>query len=113
MRRVRPRFVSLQAAFAKLHLKHPIHERILVGVTDEHGTELFEEIPNADGYHQVIVGFDASIGLAAEDDARREIALFQQLSRAILSCPFSVPDRESVNAALKAWAAANLRAEAD
>ena len=94
--------------FAALELKDPIHEAILVGVTDEHDKDFFEEVPNQDGYYQVLVGFDQSIGLAADNDVKLECALYQQLSRAILACPFALPDRGCVKAALDQWAADNL-----
>jgi hypothetical protein len=100
--------VSLEEALAKVDLKHPIHEAILVGITDDRAKDSFEEVPNGDGYYQVLVGFDSSIGLGAENDRQLKFALFQQLSKAILACPFSAPDRESVKAALDAWAGGNL-----
>jgi hypothetical protein len=108
IRRVRPRFDSLETAFAAVGLRNPIHEVILVGITDERGEDYFEEVPNSDGYFQVLVGFNASINLAVENDRQLEVAVFRQLSRAILACPFARQDQESIKAAIGAWAKANL-----
>ena len=108
IRRIRPAFDSLETAFAAVELRHPIHEAILVGITDEHGKDYYQEVPNADGYFQALVGFDPTIGLGAENDRRLEIALFEQLSRVILACPFATTDRESVTTAIQSWARANL-----
>lgn len=109
IRRIRPRFDSLASVFAAVELQCPIHEAILVGVTDGRGKDYFEEIPNSDGYFQVLVGFDSSIGLGADHDADLEVALFQQLSRAILACPFASMDRDLVKDVIERWARANLR----
>jgi hypothetical protein len=100
----------LEEVFAAIDLKHPIYRMILVGITDERAKDSFEEIPNGDGYYQILVGFDSSIGLGPENDHRLAVALFSQLSKAILACPFSGTDRETVRAALDAWPAGNLAA---
>ncbi len=107
MRRIRPRFASLVAAFDALKLSHPDYEAILVGVTDSQPAEYLKEIPNADGYHQTTVGFDTSISLGAESDHCLAVALFRQLSRAILECPLAATDRGAVQAMLDEWARTN------
>jgi hypothetical protein len=108
MRRIRPRFDSLIAAFDALRLNHPDYEAILVGVTDDHPAEYLKEVPNADRFYQAIVGFDPLIGLGAENDQMLAAALFRQLSRAILTCSFAATDREAVCDMLQAWAGSHL-----
>ena len=109
IRRIRPRFDSLATEFAAIELQSPIHEAILVGVTDDRGKDYFEQIPNSDGFFQVLVGFDPSIGLGADKDRDLEVALFQQLSRAIPACPFATADRYVVKIAIDRWAKVNLK----
>ena len=48
MRSVRARLKPLLAAFEAIELDHPIHEAILVGITDDKGAELFEQVENND-----------------------------------------------------------------
>jgi hypothetical protein len=91
MHRIRPRFDALLEAFGRTQLVNPIHQAILVGITDDKGPEFFEEVPNRDGYFQVLAGVD----LPASDSilARQVFAI---LRRAAQTCPFSMPDQETI-----------------
>lgn len=108
MRRIRPRFASLVVAFDSLGLQHPDFSAVLVGVTDGRPTDYLNEVPNADGFYQTTVGFDPSIGQGVESDQRLAAALFRQLSRAILACPFAPTDRKAVGDMLDAWEQGHL-----
>ena len=103
MRRIRPRFASLEVAFAALGLKHPDYIAILIGVMDELPADYLKRVRNSDDYFQVTVGFDQSLELSVECDQRLAEALFRQLSQAILKCPFTPTDRRAVGDMLDAW----------
>ena len=90
MRRVRARLQPLLDAFEEAALQHPIHEAILVGITDEKGAEYFQEVENDDGFFQVLAGcsFKGSDEELAED-------VFCILQRAVRLCPFATPDHST------------------
>ena len=56
IRRVRPKFQPLLEAFETVELKHPIHEAILVGITDDRPPDFFEEVETNDSFFQVMAG---------------------------------------------------------
>jgi hypothetical protein len=91
MRRIRPRFAPLVEAFALVDLTDSIHQAILVIVTDERGPECFEEMPNSDGFFQVMAG--VRIG---QSDLELTRDVFCILRRAATLCPFSKPDHETM-----------------
>src|SRR5262245_11149979 len=92
MRRIGPRLDALKKEFAATVMENPIHEAILVGVTDNRPFGSFEEVPNDDGFFQVIAGCNL--------DSDQEMAkqLFQILLTAVERCPFSDPDRQAFDA---------------
>lgn len=89
MRRVRSKLQPLLDAFEATALEHPIHQAILVGITDEKGQDFFEEVKNDEGFFQVIVG-------CCERVTEKQLAedVFEILLRAVRLCPFSRPDHE-------------------
>lgn len=91
MRRIRPRFAQLFEAFAKTELANPIHEAILVGITDDQKPPFFEEVPNNDGFFQVLAGCDMP---DSDEELTRQV--FDVLRRAAAVCPFSKIDHERV-----------------
>jgi hypothetical protein len=91
MQRVRGRFQPLLDAFGATKLQHPIHEAILVGITDDKSSEFFEEVPNRDGFFQVLAGCDWR-----GDDSKLIEQVFSILERAVRSCPFSNPDHATL-----------------
>ena len=103
LRRVRPAFDALFAEFAQIELCHPIHDSILVGLTDDREPGHFEEIQNADGYFQVLLGCPR----AANDEELKQ-AVFERIKRAVMACPFSAPDKASFERLLQKWADANF-----
>jgi hypothetical protein len=78
-------------AFASIELANPVHQAILVGLTDDRGPDYFEEIPNGDGFFQVMAGLGSD---RSESDLAREV--FTKLRIAASACPFSQPDCEKV-----------------
>ncbi len=90
MRRIRSRVQPLVDAFESVEMKNPIHEAILVGITDDQGSEYFEEVVNNDGFFQVLAGCTFN---GSDDDLTVEV--FEILCRATSQCPFSRPDKEA------------------
>jgi hypothetical protein len=72
-------------------LVNPIHEALLVGITDDKGPEFFEEVPNRDGFFQVLAGVQTK---GSDLDLTKEV--FNILRRAAKACPFSKPDHETI-----------------
>src|SRR6266446_6616957 len=91
MRRIRPRFASFVEVFATTELVNPIHQAILVGITDDKGPEFFEEVPNKDGFFQVLAGVRMK-----HSDVDLVKVVFDTLRRAAKACPFSKPDHETI-----------------
>ncbi len=99
MRRIRPQFDSLAKAFSEVELVHSIHKAILVGITDEHGADFFQEVPNGDGYFQVLAGCEMKTS-----DAELAECVFGILRRAAKACPFAKIDDEAVQKVFDAFA---------
>jgi hypothetical protein len=89
MRRVRERLQPLLDAFEQVEMVNPIHQAILVGITDDKGEEFFQEVENDEGFFQVQAGCTFS-----KNDDRLVQSVYEILQRASKACPFSVPDRE-------------------
>jgi hypothetical protein len=109
MRRIRPKFSSLFEEFASKELENPIHEAILLGVTDSLGPEEIEVVPNEDGFFQVICGFGDKAPFSPENDAELATMLFNRVRRAVELCPFSRPDAATVLELLQDWSSRELR----
>ena len=109
MRRIRPKFESLFAEFEAQELQNPIHEAILVGVTDSIGSEEMQVIPNREGFFQVLCGFGDQTSFIPANDRSLEVALYERLLRAVENCPFSKPDKSIMLALLRNWADRELR----
>lgn len=93
MRRVRIKLQPLIDAFEDIVLEHPIHEAILVGITDGQPAEFFEQVENNDGFFQVLAGCSVS----SDDDELAE-NLFAILRKAMRACPFATPDYQAFEA---------------
>lgn len=93
MRRVRTKLQPLLDAFEATALDHPIHEAILVGITDDKGPEFFEEVENNDGFFQVLSG-------CRQRDTDSELTedVLEILHRAVRTCPFATPDHDKFEA---------------
>ena len=89
MRRVRPRLQPVLDAFERIELQHPIHEAILVGITDDKAPGFIEEIENNDGFFQVICGCSDS----GSDNELLE-AILGILRQSFRLCPFATSDHE-------------------
>ena len=98
IRRVRPALDPLLEELASVVLVDPIHEAILIGLTDATPAGSVDIIPNRDGYFQVIAGLPA--GGSDEDRLVQVVAAMKQ---AVAACPFSDPDRLSLLALLESW----------
>ena len=93
MRRVRVRIQPLLDSFEATALECPIHEAILVGITDDKSPEFFEEVDNNDGFFQVLAGCSQ----CGTDDELTE-NVFNILRRAVRHCPFATPDHLTLEA---------------
>lgn len=91
IRRIRPRFDQLLKDFEKVELVDPIHEAILVGITDDKTDDYFEEVSNRDGFFQIMAG----CGVIGSDE-ELTVRVFQILQKAATACPFSKPDKLSI-----------------
>jgi hypothetical protein len=101
--RARTKFGSLVEQFSQLKLINPIHDAILVGVTDSLPPSHFVEVKNTDGFFQILAGVDGEL-----EQEKLEESIFSIIQRAIQACPFSTPDRHQfVDLALR-WHEANL-----
>jgi hypothetical protein len=93
MDRIDPRFTALTDAFEGVELAHPIHEAILVLITDDKDSGFLEEVENNDGFFQVMAG----CSLRGGDDELAE-DVFEILLKAMRLCPFATPDHETFEA---------------
>src|SRR5215471_5994160 len=89
MRRVRAKIQPLLDAFEATELNNPIHEAILVGITDDKRPEFFEEVENNDGFFQMLAGCSHR---RTDNDLTADV--FDILQRAVCRCPFTAPDHE-------------------
>jgi len=103
MRRIRPVVEERTKEFGSMTLQHPIHEGILVGITDDKKDSDWEEVPNSDGFFQILVGFDSSIPLDGSADAALVRSVLQKLSAAVRAYPFSLPDQKSMRSLVDLW----------
>jgi len=79
-------------------MRHPIHDAILIAITDSKPRGFFEEVKNRDGFFQVLAGVDESV---SQEALEREI--FAIIERAVRQCPFSEPDRERFLRIIMQW----------
>jgi hypothetical protein len=107
---VRHAFDSLYRDFEALQLAHHIHDAVLIGVTDDEPVGYFQEIPNSDGFFQVLIGMGSASEISALSEGALRSLLYVQIRKGILACPFSDPDRQAIDRLLSAWAASNLAA---
>jgi hypothetical protein len=108
LRRVRPAFDSLCQEFEAIRLAHPIHEAVLVGVANGLPDAAVREVPNDDGFFQVLVGLGPADEVAGLPTAALASRSYDRVRAAVLTCPFSAPDRDAVERLLSDWAARNL-----
>lgn len=101
--RVRPAFQPFFDAFSQMALQHPIHEAILLGVTDTEPGGFFQVSPDRDGFFQVMAGLDPT-----DDERRVKADLLKTLEAALEACPFSRPDKAASLALLERWKPAIL-----
>jgi hypothetical protein len=92
MQRIRPKFAPLFEAFTKLELTNTIYKAILVGITDEKNIPYFEEVPNNQGFFQVIAGCDMKI---SDQELTKEV--YDILRNAAKTCPFSNVDHVRIS----------------
>lgn len=90
MRRIDAKLQPLVDAFEAVELEHPIHEAILVLITDDKEPDFFEEVENNDGFFQVLAGCSHR---GSDDELAEDV--FEILRRATMLCPFATPDHES------------------
>lgn len=93
MHRVDPLLQPLLAALEAVRLEHPLHETILVGITDDRPPQFFEEIENKDGLFQVLAGCSLRGG-----DEELVADVFEILRNAVRFCPFASQDHQAFEA---------------
>ncbi len=93
MRRVRPSIDARIAGFDQLVLRNPIHDTILLGITDDRPDESWDVVTK-DGFLQILSGFDDSIPLDGGSDQQLHAAIWRKLVRAVSECPFTSEDAE-------------------
>ncbi|QDV16060.1 hypothetical protein Pan153_06810 [Gimesia panareensis] len=96
MDRIDTRFQPLLDAFQTVKLEYPVHEAILVGITDDKPPQFFEEIETSDGFFQVFAGCSLRGG-----DQELVADVFEILRNATRLCPFAAPDHETLEALFK------------
>jgi len=103
MRRVRPKREPFCLAFDSIVLVNPIHESLLLGVSDELAESTVQVVPNKDGFFQVLCGFDTGVSLDASNDSELARMLIEKVAGAVALCPLSAPDRLQFEGMLDRW----------
>lgn len=98
VRRIRMDFDAHFDEFSATPLHHPVHEAILVGLTDAKAAGYFAVVPNKDGFFQVIAGVSPG-----ETELELRAAVLSAMCKAILACPFATPDKEQFAVLLERW----------
>ena len=103
MRRIRPRVQSLIDAFDSVDLRNPIHDALLVGVSNSLPADRCDVVPNDDSFFQLQIGWPTNCDLSPDgDDANVEL-LVAILRRAAAECPFSEPDAVTIRSLFDDW----------
>lgn len=108
IRRIRPKFDSLFAAFEAKVLNNPIHEAILIGVSDSMNIEEVRIIPNKDGFFQAICGFGEQTSFLPENDRSLELMLVERIQHVVEKCPLTNTDKAMMLTLLRDWATLEL-----
>ena len=101
-------FDSLKAAFEQQTLTSPIHETLVVGLTDGMPANSIREIPNSEGVFQVMCGLGSWTG--QQEDLTLERKMFGAVKRAIESAPFTAVDRAALTSLAMVWVERELAA---
>jgi hypothetical protein len=91
MRRIRPQFAPLFETFSKTDLPSAVHTAILVDVTDDRRFPFFEDVPNNDGFFQILAGCDMK-----DSDQELTKEVLDIIRKAATAYPFSEMDKEKV-----------------
>ena len=62
-------------AFEAVVMTDPIHEAILVGVTDDQPWDFFDEVENNDGFFQVLAGVELT---GSDDELTQTVLIFSE-----------------------------------
>jgi hypothetical protein len=101
VRAVRPFFVTMFEEFGAVELENPIHEAMLIAITDGEPEGSFKKIANKDGYFQILAGVKPS----AEGDELKA-TIFSIICKAVNECPFSQPDKRAFRLWIDTWSKA-------
>lgn len=88
MRRLLADFDPLKAEFSTIEMVDPIHEAVLIGISDEKPPGSFEIVSNRDSFFQVLAGVEWP---ATDENLKTLIEAI--ICEAIRRCPFSQPDK--------------------
>ena len=103
MRRIRPDVQPLIDAFAAVDLRNPIHDQLLVGVTNTLPPDCCDVVPNNDSCFQLLAGWPSDSDLSPNGDAANLATLVSILRRAASECPFSEPDAAAIRSLFDSW----------
>ena len=103
MRRIRPSVQPLIDAFAAIELHDPIHDHLLVGVSNSLPPERCDVIPSDDSCFQLLAGWPPDSDLSPDGDAVNLRTLLSILRRAASECPFSDPDAAAIRSLFDNW----------
>ena len=87
--RIYQRIKPLEKAFTAVGMQCPIHEAILVMVTDDMAPGLMNEVRNVDGFFQISAGCELR-----DTDEELLADVFEILLKAVRLCPFVPADLE-------------------
>jgi len=90
MRRIDAKFQPLIDAFKAVAVEYPIHEAILVLITDDKAPDFLEEVQNNNGFFQVVAGCSLR---GSDDELTQDV--FDILECAVRMCPFATPDHQA------------------
>ena len=89
IRRIYPRLNIFMETFNEAVPSSQTCKAILVAITDDKPSDFMEEIPNSDGYFQVMFGCPYP-----SDDSILEFEVLKRMKKAIEICPMSLNERE-------------------
>jgi hypothetical protein len=107
MRRVLPIFEPFKASFERQPMVSPIHEAILVGLTDSLPAGSIQEVPDRGGFFQVLYGLGPWANRPG-NDKELQLAIIDALQKTIQACPFVPVDRVAFMNLVEDWARREL-----
>ena len=98
IRRIYPRINLFMEKFKEAVPSSQTCSAILVAITDDKSADFFQEMPNVDGYFQVMFGCPYP-----SDDSDLANEVLDRLQKAIAICPMSPAEREMAIRFIQRW----------